>query len=229
MDSILVIDDDLALCRLLQRTLCAEGYDARFSLTGAEGLQMLRQADFQLVLLDVMLPGADGFALLARIRAESDLPVLMLTARNDSASKVRGLRTGADDYLAKPFAMEELLARVQSLIRRYTRLNRLPPAERLNFAGLTIDPAGCAVFRDGAAVELLPKEYAVLLFCARHQGQILTKKQIYEAVWQAPYAYDDSNIMATISRLRKKIEPDPAHPTYLQTVKGFGYRFSREV
>lgn len=229
MEQILVIDDDRSLCCLLQRTLQAEGYSVRYCLTGTDGLQQLQAAPFELVVLDVMMPGLDGFEMLARIRAQSAVPILMLTARGDSASKVRGLQAGADDYLAKPFEMEELLARVQSLIRRYTRLNRQEPAGPLVFAGLTIDPGGCTVFRDGVPVELLPKEYALLLYCARHQGRILTKKQIYEAVWQAPYAYDDSNIMATISRLRKKLEPDPAHPTYLQTVKGFGYRFSREV
>lgn len=229
MHTILIVDDDRDLCTLLQRTLEAAGYAVRCALTGRDGLQALEALPCQLVILDVMLPGMDGFAVVEQIRSRSAVPILMLTAREDSASKVRGLRLGADDYLAKPFEMEELLARAAALIRRYTRLNTADAQHRLVFDGLAIDLDARCVLRDGKPVALLAKEYALLVFCAQHQGQIVTKKQIYEAVWQAEYAYDDSNIMATISRLRKKIEPDPAHPTYLQTVKGLGYRFSREV
>ena len=175
-----------------------------------------------------MLPGMDGFEVLAQIRAESQLPILMFTARNDSAAKVRGLRAGADDYLTKPFEMEELLARMLSLIRRYTRFNQ-PAGARLTFDGLVIDAEERTVATANGTFELPRKEFDVLLFLAQRQGKILTKQQIYEAVWQEPYGYDDNNIMAVISRLRKKLEPNPAAPKYIQTIKGVGYRFSREV
>ena len=229
MHAILLVDDDRDLCALLQRALEAAGYSVRCCLTGHQGVRALAATPCQLVVLDVMLPDMDGFAVVQQIRSRSTVPILMLTAREDSASKVRGLQLGADDYLSKPFEMEELLARVAALIRRYTRLNTADVQHKLVFDGLVIDLDSRCVLRNGEPVELLAKEYALLTTCAQHQGQILTKKQIYEAVWQAEYAYDDSNIMATISRLRKKIEPDPAHPTYLQTVKGLGYRFNREV
>lgn len=229
MHAILLVDDDRDLCALLQRALEAAGYSVRCCLTGHEGVRALAATPCQLVVLDVMLPDMDGFAVVQQIRSRSTVPILMLTAREDSASKVRGLQLGADDYLSKPFEMEELLARVAALIRRYTRLNTADVQHKLVFDGLVIDLDARCVLRNGEPVELLAKEYALLTTCAQRQGQILTKKQIYEAVWQAEYAYDDSNIMATISRLRKKIEPDPAHPTYLQTVKGLGYRFNREV
>ena len=229
MYAILLVDDDRDLCALLQRALEAAGYSVRCCLTGHEGVRALAATPCQLVVLDVMLPDMDGFAVVQQIRSRSTVPILMLTAREDSASKVRGLQLGADDYLSKPFEMEELLARVAALIRRYTRLNTADVQHKLVFDGLVIDLDARCVLRNGEPVELLAKEYALLTTCAQHQGQILTKKQIYEAVWQAEYAYDDSNIMATSSRLRKIIEPDPALPTYVQTVKGLGYRFNREV
>lgn len=229
-NKLLIIDDDRELCALLQLNAAAEGLAADCCATGAEGLDRLAAGSYQLVVLDVMLPGLDGFETLARIRQISRVPVLMLTGRGDSASKVRGLRAGADDYLSKPFDMEEFLARVQSLIRRYTQLNaEYGAASPLHYDGLTIDPDQCTVTSPNGTFPLPPKELHTLLYLARHQGKVLTKRQLYEAVWGEPYVYDASNIMAIISRLRKKLEPDPAAPRYIQTVKGLGYRFNREV
>ncbi len=229
MNKILMIDDDKELCALIQKSISYEGMEAECVYSGREGMEKLKNNEYQLVILDVMMPGTDGFETLAQIRRESSLPVLMLTARNDSISKVMGLREGADDYLTKPFDMEELTARIHSLIRRYTRFNRQESARKLDFEGLTIDLDNYSVTMKCGTLELPPKEFEVLLFCARNQGKILTKQQIYEAVWKEPYVYDDSNIMAIISRLRKKIEENPGSPRYIQTVKGVGYRFSKEV
>lgn len=227
---ILIIDDDKELCALLKRSAETEGIRADLCHTGREGLELLGGNTYQLVVLDVMMPVMDGFETLERIRAGSSVPILMLTSRNDNGSKVHGLRQGADDYLTKPFDMQEFLARVQSLIRRYTRFNgQGEAAGRLVFRGLTIDTDNYCVTTDRGSCELPPKEFEVLLWLVRHQGKILTKKQIYEAVWQEEYVYDDSNIMAVISRLRKKIEPDAASPFFIQTVKGIGYRFNREA
>lgn len=182
------------------------------------------------MILDVMMPGMDGFETLEEIRKESSLPILMFTSRNDSISKVRGLRAGADDYLTKPFDMEELIARIVSLIRRYTRFNQPDGAvQKLVFDGLEIDPEARLVTAENGTLELPPKEFDLLLYCAKNQGKILTKKQIYENVWGDEYLYDDSNIMAVISRLRKKLEAAPSSPKYIQTIKGIGYRFNKEV
>jgi DNA-binding response OmpR family regulator len=143
---------------------------------------------------------------------------------------VQGLRGGADDYLTKPFDMEELIARILSLIRRYTRFNAAGNySQPLTYKGLTIDFDNRSVTTHNDTYELPPKEFDLLLFCAKNQGRILTKQQIYEEVWGEAYVYDDSNIMAIISRLRKKIEPDPGAPLYIQTVKGIGYRFNKEM
>lgn len=230
MEKILIIDDDRELCALIRKSVQAEGIEADCCHSGREGLGKLREDKYQLVILDVMMPGPDGFEILEKIREENRLPILMLTAKNDSLSKVRGLRAGADDYLTKPFEMEELTARILSLIRRYTRFNQ--PEEmsgEILFDGLKIDRDSRSVTSGKGTFELPPKEFDLLLFLAEHQGKILTKQQIYEAVWKEAYVYDDSNIMAIISRIRKKTEPDPGNPKYIQTIKGIGYRFNREV
>lgn len=228
MNRILVIDDDKELCALIGRSVQRESMEADSCYSGEDGLLKLRENEYQLVILDVMLPGLDGFGTLERIREESNLPILMLTSKNDSASKVCGLRTGADDYLTKPFEMDELMARILSLIRRYTLFDKPGGASgELDFDGLKIDlDARCVTSVNGTYL-LPPKEFDLLLFCAENQGKILTKQRIYEEVWKEPYVYDDSNIMAIISRIRKKIEENPGNPKYIQTIKGIGYRFNK--
>ena len=230
MNKVLIIDDDKELCALIKRSVLSEDIEADFCNTGKEGLQKLKEREYQLVILDIMMPGMDGFETLGEIRKESSLPILMFTSKNDSASKVRGLRAGADDYLTKPFDMDELIARIVSLIRRYTRFNQQDGiSQQLEFDGLKIDIENRSVTTGNGTFELPPKEFDLLLYCAKNQGKILTKQQIYEEVWREEYFYDDSNIMAIISRLRKKLEVNPGSPKYIQTIKGIGYRFNKEV
>ena len=230
MNRILIIDDDKELCVLIKQSVLQENIEADCCYSGKSGLAKLKEAEYQLVILDVMMPGYDGFETLKEIRKENSLPILMFTSKNDSLSKVRGLRAGADDYLTKPFDMDELIARIISLIRRYTRFNGNGKQARvLDFNGLTINLEERSVTTVNGTFELPPKEFDLLLLCAKYQGKILTKQKIYEAVWGEPYVYDDSNIMAIISRLRKKIEENPGNPRYIQTVKGIGYRFNKEV
>ncbi len=230
MNRILIIDDDKELCALIKQSVFQESIEADLCYSGKSGLLQLREKEYQLVILDVMMPGFDGFETLEQIRKESSLPILMFTSKNDSVSKVRGLRAGADDYLTKPFDMDELIARVLSLIRRYTRSNtKAGCVQTFDFDGLTIDFNSRSIHAVNGDYELPPKEFDLLMFLAKNQGKILTKQQIYENVWGEDYVYDDSNIMAIISRLRKKIEENPGSPRYIQTVKGIGYRFNREV
>ena len=229
-EKILVVDDDKNICELLRLYLVKEGYGVTIANDGTAALQEFDKLHPDLVLLDVMMPGMDGFETLEEIRKEYSLPILMFTSKNDSISKVRGLRAGADDYLTKPFDMDELIARIVSLIRRYTRFNQQAGAvQKLDFDGLQIDLENRSVTTANGTFELPPKEFDLLLYCAKHQGKILTKQQIYEEVWGEEYFYDDSNIMAIISRLRKKLEVNPSSPKYIQTVKGIGYRFNKEV
>lgn len=230
MNRVLIVDDDRELCALIKRSILSENMEVDCCNTGKEGLEKLKEKEYQLVILDVMMPGIDGFETLEKIRTESSLPILMFTSKNDSASKVRGLRAGADDYLTKPFNMDELIARIVSLIRRYTRFNQPDGTpQQLQFDGLKIDLESRSIITINGTYELPPKEFDLLLFCAKNQGKILTKQRIYEEVWGEEYFYDDSNIMAIISRLRKKLEDNPGSPKYIQTIKGIGYRFNKEV
>ena len=234
MKKILIADDDKELCKLLQITLKSENIDSKICFSGIEAINELEKEEYIMLILDVMMPGLDGFKTLEIVRENSDIPVLMLTAKDDTSSKVKGLRLGADDYITKPFNTEEFLARVDSLIRRYNMNNKQSKntedyRESLYFEGLEILPDEYSVKTDKGMIELLPKEFDVLYFCAINQGRILTKKQIYEAVWNESYAFDDNNIMSVISRIRKKIEEDSSDPKYIQTVKGIGYRFNKGV
>ena len=205
MDRVLSIDDDRELNILIRQSIRSENIEADCCGDGKAGLATVKERKYQLVILDVMMPGMDGAETLEQIRKVSSLPILMFTSKDDSASKVRGLRAGADDYLTKPFDMDELIARVLSLIHRYTRFNGLDGAvQQLDFDGLKIDLDSRSVTGGNGTFELLPKEFDLLLFCAKNQGKILTKQRIYEEVWGEEYCYDDSNIMAIISRVRKK-------------------------
>ena len=234
MKKILIADDDKELCKLLQITLKSENIDSKICFSGIEAINELEKEEYIMLILDVMMPGLDGFRTLEIVRENSDIPVLMLTAKDDTSSKVKGLRLGADDYITKPFNTEEFLARVDSLIRRYNMNNKQSKntenyRESLYFEGLEILPDEYSVKTEKGIIELLPKEFDVLYYCAINQGRILTKKQIYEAVWNESYAFDDNNIMSVISRIRKKIEEDSSNPKYIQTVKGIGYRFNKGV
>ncbi|HFL3547266.1 TPA: response regulator transcription factor, partial [Clostridioides difficile] len=179
----------------------------------------------------IMMPDIDGFQVLKKIRETSNIPVIMLTAKNDEDDKVSGLRLGADDYLTKPFSINELMARVNSLIRRYTMLNPafITDTDCIIINGMIIDKTNRIVSVNNIPVQLTSKEFDLLAFLASNKGQVFTKKQIYTQVWEEEYAFDDSNIMSFISKLRKKIEPDPNHPFYILTVRGVGYRFNKEA
>lgn len=233
MKKVLIIDDDRELCALMKK--CAEQENLS-AVTAPGGVAGLRLADenrdsLSLIILDVMMPDLDGFQVLQKIRETSNVPVLMLTARNEEEDKVSGLRLGADDYLTKPFSINELMARVNSLIRRYTTLNPTveTDTECMTLKGMVIDKSNRLVTVHDNMAELTGKEFDLLFFLAANKGQVFTKKQIYTQVWEEDYAFDDSNIMSFISKLRKKIEPDPEHPYYIQTVRGVGYRFNREA
>lgn len=227
---ILIIDDDVDLCRLLRHHLEQEGYDVCTCHDGVMGLHELQSAEYQLVVLDIMLPMINGYEVLERIRKKSFIPVLMLTAKDSEGDKVSGLRMGADDYLTKPFANSEFLARVSSLLRRYTIFNTADGSpEIITVGGLSIDKAGREVRKDGMLLELTAKEFDLLLHFAENPGKVYTKRQIYQAVWKDAYAYDDNNIMVHIRRLRKKIEDHPEHPKYILTVWGVGYKLGGET
>ena len=232
MNKVLIIDDDKELCALMKKCIEQEKLSAVTVYNGIEGVRLIDEnKDSQsLIILDVMLPDIDGFQILQKIRDTSNIPVLMLTAKSSEEDKVFGLRLGADDYLTKPFGINELLARVNSLIRRYTTLNPFTAdIDSISLKDMVIDKLNRTVTVKDIPVLLTGKEFDLLLFLASNKGRVFTKKQIYSQVWEEEYAFDDSNIMSFISKLRKKIEPDPDHPFYILTVRGVGYRFNKEA
>ena len=233
MNKVLIIDDDKELCTLMKKCVEQENLTAVVTNSGIEGLRLAEENNdaYSLIILDIMMPDLDGFQVLQKIRQTNNVPVLMLTAKSGEEDKVLGLRMGADDYLTKPFSINELMARVGSLIRRYTLLNPVSntDADCMKFQGMVIDNANRIVLINDVQVELTGKEFDLLSFLAANKGKVFTKKQIYTHVWEEEYAFDDSNIMSFISKLRKKIEPDPEYPFYILTVRGVGYRFNREA
>ena len=232
MNNVLIIDDDKELCSLMKKCIEQENLSAIVAYSGIKGLRLAdeNKDSCSLIILDVMLPDIDGFQILEKIRDTSNIPVLMLTAKSNEEDKVFGLRLGADDYLTKPFSINELLARVNSLIRRYTTLNPfMADTDNILLKDMVIDKLNRTVSVKDIPVSLTGKEFDLLLFLASNKGRVFTKKQIYSQVWEEEYAFDDSNIMSFISKLRKKIEPDPDHPFYILTVRGVGYRFNKEA
>jgi len=224
---ILIVDDDKDLCSLLKNNLEAESYHVNISHDGESGLQEAMRGNYHLIVLDIMLPKKNGFDVLTAIRKSSHVPILLLTAKDNEIDKVSGLRMGADDYITKPFGNNEFLARVASLLRRYMVFtsNDEQKQEILSVDGLNIDPLKHEVYLNGIAINLTAKEFDLLYFFAKNKGKVFTKKQIYRAVWEDEYAFDDNNVMVHIRRLRKKIEPDPENPIFILTVWGVGYKF----
>ena len=233
MNSVLIIDDDKELCALMKKCVEQENLSAVVAHGGLEGLRLLEENKdaCSLIILDVMMPDMDDFQVLQKIREKNNVPVLMLTAKSDEEDKVSGLRLGADDYLTKPFSINELMARIHSLVRRYTTLNPIAGnvAATMLLKDMVIDKVNRTITVQNLPVELTGKEFDLLVFLASNKGRVFTKKQIYTQVWAEEYAFDDSNIMSFISKLRKKIEPNPEHPFYIQTVRGVGYRFNKEA
>ena len=177
------------------------------------------------------MPGMDGIRATMKLRESANIPVIMLSAKSEDNDKILGLNSGADDYLTKPFGINELMARVNSLIRRYTTLNPVTgnEAATMLLKDMVIDKVNRTVTVQNISVELTGKEFDLLLVLASNKGRVFTKKQLYTQVWTEEYDFDDNNIMAFISKLRKKIEPNPEQPFYIQTVRGVGYRFNKEA
>ena len=213
---ILVVDDDPMVATTIQRVLLPEGYDVDVALGGAAALDRARDRRPDLVVLDLMMPGIDGLEVCRQLRVDGNLPILMLTARSGTADRVRGLDTGADDYLVKPFAYAELLARVRALLRRTP-----PPSTILQFADLTVEIETGEVRRGDRVIPLTAREFALLTHFLRHPRQVLTREQLLASVW-ADEEPDDNVVAVYIGYLRAKLDGS-GEPRLIQTVRGFGY------
>jgi two-component system alkaline phosphatase synthesis response regulator PhoP len=219
---ILIVDDEPLITKTLQAYLEQEGFSVDVAADGDSALKLARTGHPRLVVLDIMLPGMDGLEVLRRLRQESDVYVLMLTARADETDKIVGLTMGADDYLTKPFSPRELVARIKAVLRR----GRAPSAGEgtLTFQHLRIDPEGRQVWKDGAAVDLTAIEFDLLRVLALNRSRVLSREQLIEQVWGYDYYGDDRVVDVHIARLRKKLEDDPDNPRLVVTVRGAGYR-----
>jgi DNA-binding response OmpR family regulator len=236
VEKILVVDDEISLLETLEYNLKKQGYDVETAADGLTAISLARSTHPDLIVLDLMLPGMDGFDVCREIRKDMNTPVLMLTARDDEIDRVVGLEVGADDYLTKPFSMRELLARVKALFRR-VRLIREEvstasqsaaapsSANILQFGALTIDLSRHEVCLSNVPLALKPKEFELLAYMAQHRGMVLSRDHILENVWGWDFTGDSRTVDVHIRWLREKIEADPSNPLRLITVRGAGYRF----
>ena len=223
--SILIVDDEAPTRKYVSANLRARGYDVQVAADGTEALKLVAEHPFELLILDIGLPGPDGLQVLEAVRRDMDVPVLMLTARGRESDKVKALDLGADDYLTKPFGVEELLARVRAALRRAGSAPKgpLPP---YRVGELEVDFSAHRVRIGGKEISLTPKQYEVLAYLARNAGKLLTHRQILQAVWGGAYGEESDYVWTYVRRIRQKIEPDPEHPRYLLTEAGAGYRLA---
>jgi two-component system copper resistance phosphate regulon response regulator CusR len=222
---ILVIEDEPRAAEYLRQGLSEHGYMVEIARTSADGLHSAVGGDHDLVLLDIMLPGIDGFAVLSALRTAKQTPVLMLTARGNTDDKVRGFDLGADDYLVKPFQFPELLARVRALLKRGAQT---VPEDVLSVANLQVDLVKHRVIRSGDSIDLTPKEFALLVLLMRRSGEVLSRTQIASLVWDINFDSDTNVVEVAIRRLRAKID-DPFDEKLVHTVRGVGYVFEQRA
>jgi two-component system response regulator MtrA len=217
---VLVVDDDAALAEMLTIVLRQEGFDTRMVTRGDEALDAFRDYKPDVVLLDLMLPGKDGIDVCKEIRAESGVPIVMLTAKGDTVDVVVGLESGADDYVVKPFKPKELVARIRARVRRFDTAT----PESLTIGDLAIDVPGHSVSRGGSQISLTPLEFDLLLCLARKPWQVFTREVLLEQVWGYRHSADTRLVNVHVQRLRSKVEHDPEHPEIVVTVRGVGYK-----
>lgn len=228
--NILIAEDEKDIRNLIKLQLEHEGYYVFVAKDGIEALEIIQNKGIDLAVLDVMMPRLDGFNLLRKIRENSNIPVIFLTARGDDMDKILGLGIGADDYLVKPFSMVELIARVAAQLRRNLEYSCRKPQSisKIECDILCLDLNACCLYKNHKLVELNAKEYLLLKYFMENPERVFSKKQLYNAVWNEDIFYDDNTIMVHISHIRNKIETDPRNPEYIKTIRGIGYKFHKQ-
>ncbi len=226
MERILIIEDDEAIAAIEKDYLAIDHFEVEIAADGRSGLEKALHGDFDLILLDLMLPGIDGFTLCRRLREALDIPILMVTARREDIDKIRGLGLGADDYIEKPFSPGVLAARVKAHLAQYARLkktDRRMPVQ-ITIGSISINADTHRVHVNGVEIELKNKEYELLLFMALNEDVVFNREALYERIWGMDALGDSATVAVHINRLRDKIEEDPGNPRYIQTIRGAGYR-----
>lgn len=228
MRQILIIEDELNIAELERDYLEIEGFQVVIETNGVAGLELALNRDWDLIILDLMLPGLDGFEICRGIRAVSSVPLLMISAKSEDMDKIRGLGLGADDYVTKPFSPVEMVARVKAHIARYQRLvgSRNDNSDEIKVKGLVINKAGRRVFLNGEELAFSSKEFDLLAYLASNPNIVLSKEQIYTRIWGEEAFGELATVAVHVRKIREKIEEDPSNPQYLETVWGAGYRFT---
>ena len=230
MYNILVCDDDREIVEAIEIYLSKEGYNVIKAYDGLEAIEILKKEDIQLLLIDVMMPRLDGLRATLKIREKSGIPIIILSAKSEDSDKVIGLDVGADDYITKPFNPLELIARVKSQLRRYTKLGTMAGQKSnvYTVGGLEVNDDSKEVTVDGESVKLTPYEYKILLLLVKNQGRVFTIEQIYENVWEEEAIAADNTVAVHIRHIREKIEINPKEPRYLKVVWGVGYKIEKQ-
>lgn len=227
MKHILIIEDDRDIAELERDYLQLNGYKAEIVQDGLAGMKKAVTGSYDVVVVDLMLPNKDGYEIIKEIRNTQEIPIIVVSAKNEDIDKIRGLDVGADDYLTKPFSPAELTARIKAHIKRYERLRgHMKAYEVLQYKGLEIDTASHKIFVNAKEVQLTTKEYELLLFLASNPNIVFSKERIFDTIWSDEYCGDTATVAVHIQKIRKKIERDPANPEYIETLWGAGYRFN---
>lgn len=225
MKKVLIIEDEISIAELERDYFAINGFTADIETRGDRGIGRVTKEDYDLVILDLMLPGADGFEVCRRIRTVKEIPILIVTARKEDIDKIRGLGLGADDYLTKPFSPGELVARAKAHLARYERLTRKAEGnEEIRIRGLHINKAARRVMINGREAGLTSKEYDLLLLLAANPDRVFSKEELFDRVWGFDALGDPATLTVHIRKIREKIEPDPSSPQYIETIWGVGYR-----
>ncbi len=227
MSKILIIEDDRDIAEVERDYLAINGFDANLTDNGITGIDLVKQNEYNLVLLDLMLPGLDGFAVCKKLREITDIPILMVTARKEDIDKIRGLGLGADDYIEKPFSPNVLVARVKANLAQYERLKKTEEKKEtvIDVGDYKINTSSHRVYKHGEEIELKNKEYELFLFLVMNADIVFDKEALYEKIWGLDSLGDTATVAVHINRLREKLEDDPSNPKHIQTVWGAGYRF----
>ncbi len=227
MSKILIIEDDRDIAEVERDYLAINGFDADLTDNGITGIDLVKQNEYNLVLLDLMLPGLDGFAVCKKLREITDIPILMVTARKEDIDKIRGLGLGADDYIEKPFSPNVLVARVKANLAQYERLKKTEEKKEtvIDVGDYKINTSSHRVYKHGEEIELKNKEYELFLFLVMNADIVFDKEALYEKIWGLDSLGDTATVAVHINRLRERLEDDPSNPKHIQTVWGAGYRF----